>query len=139
MRPNKDMTQYQPIDLADQPKGKYLLRFQYGDGPSTVLWVDRLDDSLVGIAAYRGDVQVAAFSHNCQWFVLAADLVETMTNAEAIDRIYTDAVASQDTAARYRKMYEYRQGQMGTPPPSPKPSFLDDDDLRRLLGGEGAE
>lgn len=135
MRASKDQTQYTPLDLADQPKGKYLLRFQYEGGPSTVLWVDRIDEVGESITAYRGAKQVAAFGNQAQWFLLAADLVETFTNAEAIDHIYTGLVESEDMAARYRKLYEYRQGQ--TDPQPPRSSFLDDDDLRRLLGGEG--
>lgn len=95
MRSDINRSTYTVVDIGDQPKGKYLLKFitppvDATGGFYTNLWVDKLeviDGQVVGFSRVAGKEYevVVVFSPLCPYFLLAAERVEVMTKAEAYD------------------------------------------------------
>lgn len=145
MRKATEKTRYSPKDLADQPMGAFLLRFEKQGLPPTVLWVDGVTVSETTVQAYRTNDDdddepevVAAFSPDYTWFMLDQDLIDLATVRELLDRerinMFERARAAEDLAQAYKlglgpdTLAQMEQRQQNR--------FLDDDDVRRLLGGE---
>ncbi len=95
MRSDINRSTYTVVDIGDQPKGRYLLKFMtpavdHTGGLYTNLWVDKLEmveGQMVAfsrVAAQEYEM-VAIFSPLCPYFLLAADRIEVMTKAEAYE------------------------------------------------------
>lgn len=95
MRSDINRSTYTVLDIGDQPKGRYLLKFMtpavdHTGGLYTSLWVDKLEvveGQMVAFAKVAGQEyeMVAVFSPLCPYFLLAADRIEVMTKAEAYE------------------------------------------------------
>lgn len=93
MRKAIDRTEYQPLDLGDQPPGEYLLRFEKAGHPATILWVDSVEEPVLGgcWVGKRGGIQVVAFSTDYTWFTIHRDLVETLSQGDLQELVRVNA------------------------------------------------